>query len=122
MHPRRLGAIAGAIGTVYAASSLLVSHYDGNLYSLSLSDSGALTVTGQSATGGRMPSWITLDKEDRTAYVTDEYGSGRPVLAAFNIGADGKPTKKGEAQTPGGELHSCLFGGADGRGFIAMAE
>jgi 6-phosphogluconolactonase (cycloisomerase 2 family) len=69
-----------------------------------------------------MPSWLTLDSEAKTVYVTDENQAGRIVLSAYKVGADGKTTKIGDAQTPGGELHSCLFGGEDGKGYIAMAE
>jgi 6-phosphogluconolactonase (cycloisomerase 2 family) len=105
-----------------AASSLLVSHFSGRLYSLGLSDGGQLTLTSQASGGARMPSWLTLDADSKTLYVTDEVTYGTPFLTAFSVGDGGALTQKAQGRTPGGELHSTLYGGADGKGFIAMAE
>ncbi|CAI4212888.1 unnamed protein product [Parascedosporium putredinis] len=74
-----------------AASSLLVSHFEGTLYSLALDDAASsLTISGQVSTGGGMPSWLTLDREAGKVYVTDEA--------------------------------CCLYGGSDGKAFIAAAQ
>jgi len=108
--------------TVLGASSLLVSHYNGNLYSLALSDAGKLSVTGQVKGAGAMPSWLTLDSTAKTVYCTDEATNGSPVLNSYSVDGSGKLTLKASARSPGGELHSTLYGGSDGKGFLAAAE
>jgi hypothetical protein len=105
-----------------AESTLFVSHYNGNLYTLTLSDSRALSISSQVSSGAGMPAWITLDFEGKKLYVPDEAGRGAPKMGQFSIGAGGKLTMTGQVQTPGGELHSDLYGGSDGKGFIAAAE
>lgn len=104
------------------AATLLASHFEGNVYTLSLSDDASeLTLASQVAVGG-MPSWLTLDKAASTLYVTDESWLGGTKLSAWTVGAGGELTAAGEAATNGGELASCLFGGEDGEGFIAAAQ
>ena len=107
---------------VLGASTLFVSHYTGRMYTLTLSDGGQLSIASQISSGAKMPSWITIDSAGKTIYITDETGFGGGSLTAFNIGANGALTQKSQAKTPGGELHSTLYGGTDGKGFIAMAE
>jgi 6-phosphogluconolactonase (cycloisomerase 2 family) len=109
-------------GAALGASTLLVSHYSGTLYTLALSDDGKLTLASQTSAGSRMPSWLTLDSAGKVLYVTDESNYGGSTLAAFSVGTDGKLTTKGTARSPGGELHSTLYGGSDGKGFLAAAE
>lgn len=69
-----------------------------------------------------MPSWLTLDSATGNLYVTDETSYGSPVLTSLSVAADGSLKVTGTARTPGGEIHSTLYGGSDGRGFIAAAE
>ena len=109
--------------TALAASSLLVSHFEGTLYSLTLDDAASdLSISGQVSTGGGMPSWLTLDSEAKKLYVTDEAWFGTTKLTTYSVAADGALTKEAETSTPGGELHSCLYGGDDGKSFIAAAQ
>jgi hypothetical protein len=106
-------------------ANLLVSHYNGNLYSLSLTTSGAtgtLSIKQTLRAGGSMPSWLTLDSTSGTLYVTDESSYGSPVLTSVAVAADGTLRTASTARSNGGELHSTLYGGSDGKGFIAAAE
>ncbi|KAJ9132580.1 3-carboxy-cis,cis-mucoante lactonizing enzyme [Coniochaeta hoffmannii] len=106
-------------------ANLLVSHYNGNLYSLALTTSGAtgsLTIKQTLRAGGTMPSWLTLDSATGKLYVTDESTYGNPVLTTVSVAADGTLSTVSTARSNGGELHSTLYGGADGKGFIAAAE
>ena len=106
-------------------ANLLVSHYNGNLYSLALTTSGAtgsLAIKQTLRAGGTMPSWLTLDSATGTLYVTDESTYGSPVLTTVSVGANGNLATVSTARSNGGELHSTLYGGADGKGFIAAAE
>jgi hypothetical protein len=69
-----------------------------------------------------MPSWLTLDSASGTLYVTDESTYGSPVLTSVSVANDGSLKSASTARSNGGELHSTLYGGADGKGFIAAAE
>lgn len=110
------------LATPALSSTLLASHFSGTVYTLTLSDSAAdLAVTSQVEPGG-MPSWLTLDSETSTLYVTDESWLGGTKLSAWSVGEDGELSEAGEAPTEGGELHCSLFGGEDGRGFIAASQ
>ncbi|SPN98742.1 uncharacterized protein DNG_01786 [Cephalotrichum gorgonifer] len=104
------------------SSSIIVSHFEGTVYSLALSDDASeLSVSSQVQLGG-MPSWVTLDKETKTLYVTDESWFGSTKLSAWSVGEGAALTAAGQAPTRGGELHCSLFGGADGKGFIAASQ
>jgi len=119
-----LSAAACLIQAVWGAN-LLVSHYNGNLYSLSLATSGSaatLSIKQTLRAGGSMPSWLTLDSATETLYVTDESTYGSPVLTTVSVAADGTLKTVSTARTNGGDLHSTLYGGTDGNGFIAAAE
>lgn len=102
------------------AATLLASHFEGNVYTLTLTDS-ELSVTSQVEVGG-MPSWLTLDTAGSTLYVTDESWLGGTKLSALSVGEDGELTASAEVGTEGGEIHNCLFGGGDGEGFIAAPQ
>lgn len=107
------------------AANLLVSHYSGNVYSLSLTTSGetgTLAIKQTLRAGGVMPSWLTLDSEAGKLYVTDESSWGSPVITELSVTPDGTLAPVVTASTTGGDLHSCLYGGSDGKGFIATAE
>jgi hypothetical protein len=115
-----------ALPTALAASAnLLVSHYNGNLYSLSLTTSGStgtLAVKQTVKTCGTMPSWLTLDSASGSLWCTDESTYGSPILTQLSVSASGSMTVSGQAKSGGGDLHSTLYGGSDGKGFIATAE
>ncbi|KAK3936649.1 Lactonase, 7-bladed beta-propeller-domain-containing protein [Diplogelasinospora grovesii] len=119
-------AILLALPTALGASAkLLVSHYNGNLYSLSLTTSGTtgqLAVKQSLKAGGTMPSWLTLDSDTGNLWVTDESTGGSPVLTQLSVGSDGTMKITGTSRSNGGEVHSAIYGGADGKGFIAAAE
>lgn len=119
-------ALAGALFSSSACGAKLVaSHFSGNLYSLTLSDSGELTVDSETSSGNFWPAWLDLDAESRTLYVPDESDWSPPNgLVTFTVGEDGSltPGDEGQAVTQGGEVHSTLYGGQDGKGFIAFAH
>lgn len=103
------------------AATLLASHFEGTLYTLTLTDSTELTVASQVEVGG-MPSWLTLDTAGSTLYVTDESWLGGTKLSTWSVGEGGELTAAAEVATEGGEIHSCLFGGQNGEGFIAAPQ
>ncbi len=114
--------LLGLVPVPALAATLLVSHYNGNLYSLTLSGS-KLSVTSSVKACGGMPSWLTLDAEGKTVYCTDESGAGSgSTLTALSVSDTGALKVSATTRTPGGELHSTTYGGSDGKGFLAVAE
>ncbi|TDZ21481.1 putative 6-phosphogluconolactonase [Colletotrichum orbiculare MAFF 240422] len=69
-----------------------------------------------------MPAWLDLDSESRTLHIPDEVQWGQPLLKSFTVGTDGAVVPKGQIQTSGGDLHSTLYGGSNGKGYIALAQ
>jgi 6-phosphogluconolactonase (cycloisomerase 2 family) len=106
----------------YAAESLYASHYSGQIYLLTLSDSGSLSITASITGGGSLPSWLTYDGDTKSLYCSDEqmYGSGS--ISSFSIGSDGRLTQTGKATAPYGGVANTLFGGSNGKSFIAIAH
>lgn len=104
---------------------LLASHYTGEIHTLSLSTEDAeasFTVTSSTSGCGTLPAWLQWDAATETLYCVDEswYGSG--MAATFSAGPDGTLTQTGQATTSGASVHSTVFGGEDGRGFLATTE
>lgn len=119
---RALALVSLALGTADAQSATLVaSHFSGNLYSLSLS-SGKLSQTAALKAGGTWPSWLTYDGASRTLYTVDEANWVGPMFTEFKVASDGRLTQTATSPKSGGELHSTLYGGQDGKGFIAGAQ
>lgn len=114
-------AVLGAVSGVYSAT-LIASHYSGQLYTLNLSPQNQLTVAKSITSGNHMPAWLDLDSTSRTLYVPDEVQWGQPLLKSFSVASDGTLTPNGQVQTAGGELHSTLYKGSEGKGFVALAQ
>ncbi|KAL8376692.1 hypothetical protein RB595_007691 [Gaeumannomyces hyphopodioides] len=123
---RALALLSLALGPVAAqTTNLVASHFSGNLYSLSYTSSGGtgrLAQTASQRAGGTWPAWLTYDSASRTLYTVDEANWVGPVFTEFKVAADGKLTKGAASPRSGGELHSTLYGGQDGKGFIAGAQ
>lgn len=117
-------AVVGLASAVLG-DKLLASHYTGKVYSLDLTN-GTLKSTSSIGGCGKMPSWLTLDSETGTLYCFDESGAGQGVgggvVTSYTVNSDGSLKQSGQAKTSGGDVHGWLYGGADGRGFVAMAE
>lgn len=103
---------------------LFASHFSGKVYSLTFernnTGKGMLSVGSSSSDCGRMPSWLTLDQANGTLYCFDEsYGVG--VVSSLDI--SGTAIKRsGQSTTGGNDVHGWLYGGADGKGFLATVE
>lgn len=111
-------------GTALGAN-LLLSHFSGSIYSLSLTTNngkGQLAITSTLRAGGLTPSWLTLDSAAGNLYVTDEAQYGSPVLTTLKVNNDNSVQLVSTAPTSGGGVYSSLYGGSDGRGFFAVAE
>ncbi|KAK4185765.1 putative carboxymuconate cyclase [Podospora australis] len=115
-----LGLAKGVFGV-----DLIASHFAGNVYSLSLTTtgtSGTISVKSQTNGCGSTPGWIEYLNDTRELYCFDESWTGRGQHAKFNVANDGRLSIAATLSNPGNSVHGTLYGGADGRGFIATAE
>jgi len=118
-----LAGIALAPGA-YGAT-LIASHFAGGIYTLSLAannGSGTLSITSQTNGCGTTPGWIELYSDTRKLYCFDESWTGSGVNAEYSVANDGKLTVTAQTKTTGNSVHGLLYGGTDGRGFVATAE
>ncbi|ETS76607.1 hypothetical protein PFICI_11994 [Pestalotiopsis fici W106-1] len=107
------------------ATNLLVSHFGGQIYSLSLSESEGnsdLIISTSTSGCGRLPAWLQYDSETQTAYCVDENWSGPGVVASFLVASDGSLTQTGNSSTAGMSVHSAVYGGVNGRSFVVTSE
>lgn len=105
------------------AANLFVSHFNGNIYTLTYESQGlsnsSLSIDSVTTGCGNMPSWLTLDEKSRTLYCFDEsWGGG--VVSSFDI-SNGSLELTGQAETSGGDVHGYFYGGEDENSFLATA-
>jgi hypothetical protein len=110
-------------GSVANAANLWATHYSGTLNYLTFNEK-SLTLSSSSKIGNNLPSWITYDSAGKALYVPDEvfYGPSTGSLVSFSIGNNGSVTTTGKGVTPQGVVANALYGGADGKSFIANAH
>ncbi|KAK8137360.1 hypothetical protein PG984_005300 [Apiospora sp. TS-2023a] len=126
------GPLAPMVGV--SAHNLVISHMSpGGIYPLTYtpgSNGARGTVqVGTSVPGGAtVPGWMTYDPVDKTLYVLDE-NQGFPGYGVFGAMVTGWQIHTnndsfglmGAAHTDGGDVHGSVYGGPDGRSFVAMA-
>ncbi|KAL6706618.1 hypothetical protein ACN47E_005374 [Coniothyrium glycines] len=110
-------------GGAASAANLWVTHYSGTINYLTFSGN-SLTLTKSTSTGNTLPSWITYDSAGKALYIPDEffYGGSGGSLVSFAIGNNGTLTPSGRAPTPQGAVATTLYGGSDGKSYIANAH
>ncbi|KAF1969870.1 3-carboxy-cis,cis-mucoante lactonizing enzyme [Bimuria novae-zelandiae CBS 107.79] len=115
----------GSTAPTASPATLIASHYTGKLFTLTFTPSGSagsLTV-GSPVTGcGTTPAWLELYSADKTLYCFDESWNGSGFIAKYSVGSDGKLTLGSQAKTTGNSVHGLLYGGTDGKGFVATVE
>ena len=108
------------------AAKLLVSHFSGPLYTLDLTlssaTSGSLKISSTAGGCGNIPTWLTLDKLTNTVWCFDEDWNGSGVISQYTINDAGVLTLTGSGATPGNSVYGALYGGPDGKGFVATSE
>lgn len=111
------------LGSSTSAVSLYASHYSGTINTLNL-NGNSLTLANSTTTGNTLPSWITYDSAGKALYIADEvfYGASSGNLASFSIGSNGALKASGKGPTAMGVVATTLYGGADGKSFIANAH
>jgi hypothetical protein len=100
---------------------LLASHYSGNIYTLDFTGN-KLTNQAKATACGRVPGWIDYYPEDKTLYCYDEswYGSGN--IVSYNVSTDATLKQFASAPTTGNDVHGTLYGGPNGKSFVATAQ
>ncbi|RYP72350.1 hypothetical protein DL769_004459 [Monosporascus sp. CRB-8-3] len=97
----------------------------GEIHTLSLTTEGAeadFAITSSASGCGTLPAWLQWDPDTGTLYCIDESWFGRGVAASFSADAAGALTQTGQTTTSGASVHSNIYGGEDGRGFLATSE
>ncbi|KAL2173288.1 Lactonase, 7-bladed beta-propeller-domain-containing protein [Thermothelomyces heterothallicus CBS 202.75] len=121
-----LAAAALALAPGALGANLIASHFSGTVYSLSLTSSsnstGTLSVTSETDGCGATPAWLQLYSDTGKVYCFDESWLGSGSSAEYEIADDGSLTLTGTLQTTGNSVHGALYGGADGKGFVATVE
>ncbi|KAJ5739940.1 hypothetical protein N7533_012724 [Penicillium manginii] len=109
-----------------APSRLWATHYNGNVYTLSLDKSTSnLSITDTQKTCGKMPSWLTFDSESRIVYCSDEDGtadlSTHGSLTAYHPDRQGRLHEITSVETVGGGVDSVIYEVGKEK-FIAIAH
>ena len=109
-------------GSIAAAQDLYATHYSGTVNHLVYSGT-SLTLKSSTKSGNVLPSWITYDSTSKQLFVPDENWNAKTGnTVSFSIGADGVATQNGKATTPSGVVATTLYGGADGKSYLANAH
>lgn len=107
------------------AATLYASHFSGTINTLDFnSNSDTLTLSSSAATGNALPSWLTYDAAGKALYIPDEtfQGASSGSLSSFSIDSNSALKATGKAPTALGVVATTLYGGTDGRAFIANAH
>lgn len=117
---------AALLPTTFAATStLLASHFNGAIFTLSLNtqgSSGTLAITSASGGCGTTPTWLTYYGDTKKLYCVDESWQGYGTIAEYDVSIDGTLTVTGQAKSTGNDVHGTLYGGPAGRSFLATVE
>ena len=107
------------------ATRLFATHYNGTISTLALEGLGSkhtLTKIASLQACGKLPSWLTLDKDCSTLYCSDESGSPNGTLSAFSVSPNGTLNQLADIETLGGGVNSVEYGGLGGKNFPAIAH
>jgi 6-phosphogluconolactonase (cycloisomerase 2 family) len=107
-----------------AATNLYATHYDGNIYTLSLDSGNSLSITLSLKTCGDAPSWLSLDPSTRTLYCSDHSGNAviNGSLTSYSVGQHGRLTELAKTTDVGAAVHSVIYGGKHGKKYLAVAH
>ncbi|KAK0707979.1 Lactonase, 7-bladed beta-propeller-domain-containing protein [Lasiosphaeris hirsuta] len=122
----RLAFLAGlGLAPAVHGATLVASHFAGGVYSLSLTttgSSGKLAITSQASGCGTTPAWVEYYSDSKTLYCFDESWNGGGTNAQYSVNNDGRLTLAGSTKSSGNTVHGLLYGGPEGKSFIATAQ
>lgn len=109
-------------GGVACAANLWATHFSGTVNYLTF-NGNSLALTSSTKTNNAIASWITYDNATKALYIPDEsYNQNGGSLVSFSIGNNGALTSTGKGSTPQSGVASALYGGSDGKGFVASVH
>ncbi|KAF5863274.1 hypothetical protein ETB97_010396 [Aspergillus alliaceus] len=123
MALRNLLTFSLALPTFSIAATLYATHYDGNVYRLSLEGEGdkvSLKQTQALQTCGKALSWLTVDLEHGLLWCSDEPSSGS--LTSLEIGNDGAMKEMVKVAAPNGGVDSIIYPGENGKNYLSIAH
>jgi hypothetical protein len=113
-------------GAGASAANIFVSHFAGEVSTLSLestaNDTYTLAITSTSTDCGKLPSWLTLDSASGTLYCANEWWNPPSSLSALSVDSDGTVTDVVQATAFPGSVHNSLYSGDDGAQYLASAH
>jgi len=121
-----LAGVAVLPTTFAATATLLASHFSGAVFTLNLTygsnTTGSLAITSAAGGCGSTPTWLTYYSDTRKLYCVDESWQGYGTIAEYNVSTDGSLVVTGQALSTGNDVHGTLYGGPNGRSFLATVE
>jgi 6-phosphogluconolactonase (cycloisomerase 2 family) len=121
-----LAGVALLPATYAATATLLASHFSGAIFTLSLttgsSHTGSLAITSAAGGCGSTPTWLQYYSDTKKLYCVDESWQGYGTIAEYSVAADGTLTVTGQTKTTGNDVHGTLYGGPNGKSFIATVQ
>ena len=121
-----LAGVAVLPTTFAATATLLASHFGGAVFTLSLTTggngTGSLAITSAAGGCGSTPTWLTYYSDTKKLYCVDESWQGYGTIAEYNVSTDGSLVVTGQALSTGNDVHGTLYGGPNGRSFLATVE
>ena len=121
-----LAGVAFLPSTYAATATLLASHFSGALFTLSLTtgsnNTGSLAITSAAGGCGSTPTWLQYYSDSKKLYCVDESWQGYGTIAEYSVANDGTLTVTGQAKTTGNDVHGILYGGPNGRSFLATVQ
>lgn len=104
-------------------ASLIASHFSGKVFTLDFDEaSGNLSVVAEYTGCGTTPGWLELYPEDQSLWCFDEAWTGSGPIVQYDVAEDGQLSQGLSFQTTGNTVHGILYGGPDGKSFIASAQ
>jgi hypothetical protein len=100
---------------------LLASHFAGGVYTLDFSNN-KLTQQAKADGCGKTPAWLQYYADDKSLYCIDESWQGSGSLVSYNVSSDGTLKQFASGTSTGNSVHGTLYGGSNGKGYLATVE
>lgn len=107
-----------------AATNLYATHYNGNVYTLSLDSKNSLSITSSLKTCGDAPGWLTFDSSTRILYCSDHSGNAiiNGSLRSYSVDQHGRLTELAMTKDVGAGVHSAIYRDKHGAKYLAVAH
>lgn len=104
-------------------ATLLASHFSGSVHTLNFNEAtSSLSVVADYSGCGTTPGWLELYAQDASLWCFDESWTGSGPIVRYNVARDGRLSQAEQFKTTGNTVHGLLYGGPNGKSFIATAQ